>query len=85
MDMMPTTMLEDLLPEIPRLVTVTVLFNNTIKSWSFLNCWSLKFDQTQVSSSQNLQTIDSVPGSLFAGAGRMVGTLHQVKEQTKIL
>ena len=33
----------------------------------------------QVSSSQNLQTIESVPGSLLAGAGKMVGTLHQVK------
>jgi len=32
---------------------------------------------TQVSSSENLQTIESVPGSLLEGAGKMVGTLHE--------
>ena len=35
-------------------------------------------NKIQASSSQNLQTIESVPGSILAGAGKMVGTLHQV-------
>ena len=40
-------------------------------------------NKIQASSSQNLQTIESVPGSILAGAGKMVGTLHQVKTEEK--
>ena len=41
-------------------------------------------NKIQASSSQNLQTIESVPGSLLAGAGKMVGTLHQVKTEKQV-
>ena len=60
--------------------------NDIIKLEFLVNtksCYSIQIScEMQVSSSENLQTIESVPGSLLAGAGKMVGTIHEVKVVT---
>ena len=70
------------------MTTVFILSRPVVLLWTLNDLIKLQYSalnemnnaSKQVSSSQNsAQIIESVPGSLLAGAGKMVGTIHQVK------